>query len=528
MEKNIHDDRLDDYVRKSFEEYEESPASDMWGRIETDLPPVEQKPVTGPANRPIRRYLWQMSAAAAILLLISSLVCGRLYYENRIREISAAQQNTLPDAEVSPKSGPSPYPAESVTTNREPNPEHASAGRGTTAAPYTADSPTNRIPSSSTRQTEAPLKNGSIHSKTLSAGAMVTPTPAIRGNQSVTSDHNITEAALPAIATTESTPTRANALDHSAAVAHAGDDVAIQGDLPAQINDLPLLEPKKMAFIAYTVPGFQQPSFPIKPSRTPSGWYLGLQITPTLLVEKAHTSRPGTVRPHVISTQEKLHFTADYWLKAGKQLSGRWGLESGIGYRTLERSNMHRARFRFMNGRPGGGGQTSSYDFDYDLDTYGGSAEVTLRMEQVDSNTVVPEDEPLQFQVKTSERLQLLRLPVLLTAHMGRGRLTGLLKAGLIGNMVLLNEVEIVTRVSENTRFRPGEGSNAYILRPDKTQKFFMGYQVSAGLEYRPTKYFSWVLEPTLAGDFARKNSAGKQLPAIVTVGLNAGMNYYF
>jgi hypothetical protein len=528
MEKNIHDDRLDDYVRKSFEEYEESPASDMWGRIEQELPPVGQKPVTGPANRPIRRYLWQMSAAASILLLISSLVCGRLYYENRIREISAAQQNIPSESKATQKSAQSPYPAESVTANKEANQEHASASKGTTAALYTADSPTNRIPSSSTRQTEAPLKNGSIHTKTLSAGVIVTPTPAIPGNATVASGHNMTETALPAIATTERTPTQANAVDHSAAIEHAGDDTATPGDFPTPINDLPILEPKKITFIAYTVPGFQQPSFPIKPSRTPSGWYLGLQITPTLLVEKENASRPGTIRPHVISTQEKLHFTADYWLKAGKQLSGRWGFESGIGYRTLERSNMHRARFRFMNGRPGGGGQTSSYDFDYDLDTYGGSTEVTLRMEQVDSNTVVPEDEPLQFQVKTSERLQLLRLPVLLTAHMGRGRLTGVLKAGLIGNVALRNEIEIVTRVSENTRFRPGEGSNAYILRPDKTQKFFMGYQVSAGLEYRPTKHFSWVLEPTLAGDFARKNSAGKQLPAIVTVGLNAGMNYYF
>ena len=183
-----------------------------------------------------------------------------------------------------------------------------------------------------------------------------------------------------------------------------------------------------------------------------------------------------------------------------------------------------------MNGRPGGnaGNHARNYDFDYDLDTYGGSSEVTLRMVQVDSNIIIPEDEPLQFQINTSERVQLLRIPALLTARVGQGRLTGMLKAGLVGNIVLRNEIEIVTRVSENTRFRPGEGSNAYTLRPDKAKKFFPGYQVSAGLEYRPSRHFSWVLEPAVAGEFARKNSAGRQLPSLVTIGVNAGMNYYF
>ncbi|HPI09245.1 MAG TPA: hypothetical protein PLM41_22790, partial [Saprospiraceae bacterium] len=88
MEKNIHDDRLDDYVRKSFEDYEETPAFDMWARIEDELAPADD-PV------PLFIRLWpsfsRIVAAAAILLLLCALVCNRLYYENKIREMAAQQ-----------------------------------------------------------------------------------------------------------------------------------------------------------------------------------------------------------------------------------------------------------------------------------------------------------------------------------------------------------------------------------------------------------------------------------------------------
>ncbi len=532
MEKNIQDERLDDYVRKSFEDYEEAPASDMWGRIEEELPPVAPESGAGPGSPPIRPYLWQMTAAAAILLLISSLVCGRLYYENKIREISAIQGTEQSDD--AQKSAQAPSPAGSLvmpTEQKNASTDHTDLSSNNAALPKRPGSP--NLKTNAAR----PPETGSVKASVTHVTSAVAPTMSSSPRPSSVSEKAVANtlptdnmpAANPATPTPERPENQAIHAENNS-VASSPNNVTDRIDTPAQINDFQLLENKNIPFVHFALSGFQTPVIPVRPLRSPSGWYLGLHFTPTLLVEKVETDRPTTIRPRVISTQEKTHFTADYWLKAGKHLQGRWGIETGIGYRAIERNTMHRARFRFVNGRPGntGGGQMRSYDFDYDLDTYGGSTEVTLRMEQVDSNTVVPEDEPLQFQVTTSERLRLLRIPALATARIGQGQLTGMFKAGLIGNVVLRNEIEIVTRVSENTRFRPGQGSNAYTLRPDKNQKFFLGYQVSAGLEYRPVKHFSWVLEPSLSGDFARKNSAGKQLPSIVTIGINAGVKYYF
>ena len=530
MEKNIQDERLDDYVRKSFEDYEEVPASDMWGRIEEELPPVVPESGTGPGRPPIRRYLWQLTAAAAILLLISSLVCGRLYYENKIREISALQGTEQSGDAQQPAQAP--YPTGSVV--KSPAEQENPASSQTDLTSHAALTTVQNTPNLNTNASIPPKNTAANISVADASAAVVSPATSAR-QPSTVSEKASANAAQPGnivaansgTSTLEGPEVQTPVSEHRALVTSIN-SAADRVDSVAQINDFQLLENNNIPFVNYTFSGFQPPVLPVKPLRTSSGWYLGAQVTPTLLIEKPGPEHTAVMRPRVVGAQEKTTFTADYWVKAGKHLQGRWGIETGIGYRAIERNTMHRARFRFINGRPGGGGPARSYDFDYDLDTYGGSTEVTLRMEQVDSNTVVPEDEPLHFQVKTSERLQLLRVPVLVTARLGQGRLTGVLKAGLIGNVVLRNEIEIVTRVSENTRFRPGQGNNAYTLRPDKTHKFFAGYQVSAGLEYRPLKHFSWVLEPSLSGDFARKNSAGKQLPSIVTIGLNAGMNYYF
>ena len=257
-------------------------------------------------------------------------------------------------------------------------------------------------------------------------------------------------------------------------------------------------------------------------------WYVGIQSTPVLLVEKTGPERPAGLRPRLVSTQVSTSFSADYWLKFGRKGSGIWGFESGIGYRTVERNTTHTARFRVMNGRLYSGAQERGYDFDYDLDTYSGSMEVTLRMEQVDPAATLPESEPVRIQVTAREQTSMLRIPLLATATLGKNRLQTVFKAGLLGNVILNRQLDIVARSSENTLLRPGQGANAYSLRLASSGKIFLGYQLSAGLEYRSAKHFSWVLEPSLAGEFPRKNNAGKQLPSITTIGVNAGVNYWF
>ncbi|HMX38877.1 MAG TPA: hypothetical protein PKD78_01075 [Saprospiraceae bacterium] len=94
MEDHLHEDKLDDYVRKSFEAYEEDPAPDMWGRIEGDMPPAAPLRARRFSLWP---YRWQAAAAALILVLTSTLLCEHLYFTERIKTLSE-QLSTAPPA----------------------------------------------------------------------------------------------------------------------------------------------------------------------------------------------------------------------------------------------------------------------------------------------------------------------------------------------------------------------------------------------------------------------------------------------
>ena len=79
MENQLPNDKLDDFLRKSFDEYEEDPASYMWGRIQTDLPTD-----TGGWKLTLRRYALPLAAASMLLLFSATLFWQHLRHTQAI------------------------------------------------------------------------------------------------------------------------------------------------------------------------------------------------------------------------------------------------------------------------------------------------------------------------------------------------------------------------------------------------------------------------------------------------------------
>ena len=134
----------------------------------------------------------------------------------------------------------------------------------------------------------------------------------------------------------------------------------------------------------------------------------------------------------------------------------------------------------------------------------------------------------MELKITTTERSEVLRIPVTAGYRLGVGRWRGSLKAGLLGNFVLKNELDISTRVSQNARFRPVAGRQGYAVQVGDPEKFSLGYLLSAGAEFKCGRHLSLVAEPVFTGDFARKDPRGQRLPEHFSVGLNVGANWYF
>ena len=501
MEKDIHKDHLDDYVRKSFGEYEESPSSGMWDRIESELPAGDQEKTTVGYWR-VFRFRWRM--AAAILLLISGLVAEHLYYEHKLRTLSTQTvqdqpsnvtkkqervENSTSDSAMMPgdsyHSGKTIENAGNPVDDRQESTELQHSKRDLASLTLIAPKPSGTEPATSFQNGTIAVVVTDILPETIAAAVLPNPVP---------------ETAVPISAETATKPI-----------------VPIAAFDPVSRSVQPLVAPTPT--IASDIQAI------IRPVKGVSGWYAGLHATPRITFD--YSRMPGRMqggRPSYVSRQKEAVFVTDYWLRAGKTIHPHLSLESGIGYSAMTRSAALTPQFRFGDGIHGGGHLRR---FHYDLDTYGGATDITLAMERVDSDPI-SDDEPLSVQITTTEQVQLLRVPLLAALRFGPGRLKGVVKGGLVAHFFLKNELEIEARAPQNSRFQPIQGSGSYTVQREKNRRFFPGYWLSGGIEFRLSRHIGLAAESSFSGDFARTNPNGRPLPAQYSLGLNVGANYYF
>lgn len=505
MEKNKHHDHLDDYVRKSFEEHEEEPSAGMWGRIEPELAPVRD-PLAVATRRSWMRYRRHV-AAAAIFLLFSGLVCTHLYYRREIQNLTAEQQKwQKTDRQIPLK----PVDNQAINAQPDQNVEPAKSEKN-------APSLFRKEKTSAAGNASGPTRNDLF--TTPDSGV---PMPSVAdAHQNRRQEEMIT----PGTQHPESA-----GLDPKVVAAHLyGPALPVSPAIEA-VKTFPNFEALDMENLTLEIsrqPEMTRLPARVKPRRDPSGWYAGLHLTPAFALENAgqQSVRPGQ-RPMFVSRQDKPGVSLEWWLRAGKKLNKRWSLETGLGYRIISREATHSPRFRFGDGSVHSGG--FARNFNYDLRTYGGSASVSLRMEQVDTSTPVADDEPVVLRIRTSEYMQIVRIPVLVVYRMGTGRLSGVVKAGFTGNLVLKNELNVSARMSQNNRLRLAQGANGFNYQFEDSGAFFPGYLAAGGVEFRLSRRISIEAETALSGDFPRKDVFGRQLPGLLCLGLNTGLNYYF
>lgn len=482
MEENLHEDKMDDYVRKSFEEYEVSPPSDMWNRVSANL---EDAPERMPLWLTFRKMGWQLLAAGVILVLSSTLVCEHLYYESQLLELTHATQT---DGVMNSQTSTSMEGASSTPDRQTPE---------TTQIPIALHSP-------------LPVQHAT-------SGA-TNKQPQFYPSQPV--DQMIQQSLQQGAATENPTSGEAMVVD------------AVQQETAKQLNrinceniQIPLnslqqIAPSLPALVAS--PLASQPI--IHPKKGQTGWYAGVETSIMCRLEKAQTVAPRPGRPVFTSEATGSPITSIYWLKVGKQWQNHWSLESGLGHQQTNRTAIHRPTFRFGDGTHMGTGPRRN--FNYDLNTSNGTAEVSLRMEQTQPGNP-SDDEPVNLRIETEESTQWIRVPVLLGYQWGERRLKGFVQTGLLANMVVRNQLNIAARVSENARFKPVDGQDGYTI--NLTQKRFVpGYWLGAGLGYQVGQHLLIQAEACLSGDFPRNDLYRRRLPERYQAGVNLGLSYYF
>lgn len=488
MEEHTHKDNLDEFIRRSFEQYEEDPSPLFWDKLSGQIP---GQPVAGVFW--LRRFGWQLTAAAVVLILSSALTIQYVHFTRQIKALVADQNALLEEM-----------------GNRQPVPANP-AFEQNPAVDNLQQATGNKIVAQ--RQKEL---SGNKHASTL---AFTTKTSGI-----------------------EQVPT--DGIPQPLASASAVNAVRTERSLP--LFPLPYLPLTAFPGSSYE-PNvlIVQPVNPIKPVKKAS-WYTGVHSTVSVMTEKLNNNKPFPEpddnhhnQHRVVSSRSKInHTVTDYWLKAGKAIAPHFKLETGLGYQQFNRIAEHQPDLKIRDGRPthghggpGGPGGPShghdEYDFNYTLNSYAGAMDINLRMAQVDTNATYPENEPLDLKLTTRETVKTLRIPLLLAAHADNGRFSFSVKGGLVGNIFLQNELEVTGISAAGDRFKRSNQDEP-IAQKESAQRFGLDALLAAGVEYRLNNQLSLIAEPTFSTSLALQDNKVAPTPSYQTVGMNIGLNYRF
>lgn len=510
MEENLpKDDNLENFVRKSFDQFEENPSSDIWSRIEGNLtqevapPPTRIKPIY---------FSWKAAAVAAIFLLSVGLIAQHLYFNYKIKQLAAR----LPD-----------------TTTTIPAKEQTSISPSTTIAiqPYkqTDNKPVTAREHLSA-QSPTPL-DGALPAKELSGNkgtSMVVSTESQKLINEIQNDRQQVTAENVAIGNEKALVSQ----ETSENIAGTTTDVSSATTLRTTIPVFPRYA-GEVAINNDVLPLKATPV--IQPVRT-RGWYLGAQSTIVQTRERKIKQEEPFDNKHIVANKQKEPLqTTQWWLKAGKTSRSGLGFETGIGYQHFQRNASHQPDFKLRDGRPsmggGGGGphhhDDHEFDFQYTLNSFSGTQNIELRVAQADSNAMYPDNEPLDLSVTTHEQVEVLKVPVLAVAAFGKGRTKAVVKGGLVGNFVLKNDFEITGIDNRNPHFIHLDDEHP-MVQTQSPQKFSIDYLLSAGVEYRVTPSLSLVAEPTVSGELSFNDASLCARPKLWSAGLNMGVNYRF
>lgn len=506
MEKKLPDhDPLEEYIRRTFDDLDEEPSAEMWLRIEAELRPADRKPV-GLALF-FRQNRWLMAACLA------GLLAGGVFGW-QLCSLSKTGNSAGPAAEIliEKPAGPAENSVEKVASNSSK-----------TAVAEQSKSP-------------------------ISAGKSALPAANFQSNSTV---GNVNSPSI-------STPVFENLNDEKAAVFSERDSKINQNELPATQNGLsenqklpteiqadgsktanssPVLTRFSMLELCSTKQPFAvfstqntapifgkiQPEFL---AQKPASFFVAAWLMPVRTHERVRgAAQPIRLRPLFVNRPKTESVSVEFGLSVGKKWGNGFVFETGLSLRSERSRATHEAQFRFSQSTAG---QAGNRQFDYDLTTYGGSASVSYRVEEVNPASPIGPTEPVLLQISTIERVKMARVPLLFGFQKQVGRWQFGLKTGPVAQFLLKNELEIESASSAHPRLRPLAGRLAWAIVSEKPQRFRAGFQAAGNVGFRVSEKIGLTLEPTFMGDFGRRVASTGRLPERFSTGLKLGAMVWF
>lgn len=191
-----------------------------------------------------------------------------------------------------------------------------------------------------------------------------------------------------------------------------------------------------------------------------------------------------------------------------------WRVFTGLQHYMQVQEAAHSVTLRLMDGiclNPNDPG-LKEYQFSYAVVSGGVQSDLTLRLQQQDIGTTMPDDEPFTLDLKTVHRSAGWRLPVSVERQFGGGSWRGFVRGGTALDFSRKNAVE-VSHFSEACQDLCFQNGHHPAIEVGTTKRVALGWLAGAGIERRFASRAALRLEPFV---FGQKGS--------IQYGLNIGL----
>lgn len=551
MEDKLHNDRLEEFLRKSLEGHSEAPPADLWSKIEANLePPV----VVRPRLLSVRGW-WAVAAAAAVVGVL--LVGQHLYFSGKINQMSrelernssqikqlearkltgepsgkpsGKQQDINGLSKVTEDGGIEPLEGEVATQNGN---EEVEKNQGVQNAGGGFAEQKKKVGNEKVKPQSTP-KIGDAKKQGDAGGS----NPIAEQKKKASNEEKKTPQSKP----DAETPGVENEL------VDVPKSEAKNASTPAEVNselvenqeirtgDMPKVWPKSFKPLEIPELGLPQANSIVVASQLVSK---GISIGPdaSLMYSKLkisdlkHKPGPGPgpgPDPHKdFDSQRKISgqtFMAG--VSVEKSIAPHVYIGTGVAYKKAAFQETHLLDLKFgeFDKNPH---NDHEHNFEYNLNTAVGTVEMTVRAESTEPSQQIPDDEEVEAEVSTNQQLKYISMPVYAGYSLGNGRLRALVQAGFMLNFLQSSEFCVDSINSLNPRFefkrkeqQPG--------RPDNLQSVSVDYLASVGLEYQFSKSLSLRLTPTIVGSLTSRHNNPYIQSSELSAGLDMGVRYSF
>lgn len=494
MEDKLHNDGLEDFLKKSFEQYDDSPSDGLWDKIESDL---DVQPVIVPISR---NWRWWASAAAIFLLAI--MVGQHFYYGQKIGQLT--QRIEKADKEMESLETENGELKEALQA-AIPKPERQETLLLEEETPAVA----NQVENSLNPANNAPPPRIPEIILAKSNNNQASENKALSENTSPISDPQINDF----IKDREDT-----------AIADSPVQFHITPDQLDYLNikelDISTTAPSSLNVPAIT-PNSQGQRFSIGVHRTEMATNERISRT----IQRPNPMNDRRIFSGRMTNRGNTQITG---ISAAMDLKKGWFVESGINLRKTTFEINHNVQLQFKDRRnppvnpPGG-----DYRFEYALSTASGLMEIDVRASQTDMGQVIGEEEDIKIEVNTEHNIKYVSLPLLLGHRFGFGRLKLEVQAGLMANFLTNNSFSITKVTIDHPRLHGSNTAKPKGIAPNLKQST-VDFMATTGLSYELGGGWSASLTPTLLVSSSSRHFDQYVQSKSVSTGIEFGLNYRF